>query len=53
MKTIMAMVNKYGEIICELEPDGNFFYKVPAGHNFNILLCEGDEYRVEAVEVED
>ena len=56
MKTIMAMVNKYGEILCELElDDDGFFYRVPAngGYMFNALLCEGDEFRVEAVEVED
>ena len=55
MKTVMAMVNKYGEVIVELERDGDFFYRVPKGHacDFNTLLCEGDEFRVEAVEVED
>ena len=54
MKTIMAMVNKCGEIIVELERDGDFFYRVPEGSvcDFNTLLCEGDEFRVEAVEVD-
>lgn len=55
MKTIMAMVNGYGEVICELERDGDFFWRVPkdCGTDFNTLLCEGDVFRVEEIEVED
>lgn len=55
MKTIVAMVNRYGEIIVELERDGDYFYKVPDGHacDFNKLLCVGDEFRVEEIVLED
>lgn len=53
MKTIMAMVNKYGEIIVELERNGDFFWSIPQDrvYDFN-LLCEGDEFKVEAIEVD-
>ena len=50
MKTIMALVNQYDEIVAELERDGDFFYRLPYILD---LLCEGDEFRVEAIEVED
>lgn len=55
MKTIMAMVNKYGEILCELERDGSCFYKVPTRDICTVtdLLCEGDEFRVEEIVIED
>lgn len=54
MKTIMAMVNGYGEVICELEQDG-CWYKVPARNWVDVtsLLCEGDVFKVEEIEVED
>lgn len=55
MKTIMAIVNKYGEILVKLERDGDFFYRIPRdmdSYMFNVLLCEGDEFRVEEIEVE-
>ena len=54
MKTIMAMVNGYGEVICELKPDG-CWYQVPVRdmHKITTLLCEGDVFKVEEIEVED
>ena len=58
MKTIMAMVDKYGQIVCELEPKDDpayGMYGVPTRklHIFSDMLMEGDEYRIEAVEIED
>lgn len=55
MKTIMAVVNEYDEVICELVPDGtDFFWRVPQGSgcDFNHLLCEGDVFKVKAIEVD-
>ena len=54
MKTMMAIVNKYGEVVCELEPCGDFFFRVPESsrHAFG-YLCEGDEFYVEEVEVDE
>lgn len=54
MKTIMAMVNQYGEIVAELKPSG-YFYEVPNRELYKVttMLLEGDEFRVESVEVED
>ena len=55
MRTAMVMVNRFGEVICELEKTGEFFYGVSKRdeHFFGDLLMEGDEFRVEAIEVED
>lgn len=54
MKTVMAMVNGYGEVVAELKPNG-CWYDVPVKDMYKIttLLCEGDVFRVEEVEVED
>lgn len=56
MKTIMAITNRYGEILCELErDDGGFFYKIPRdmeSYMFGVLLCEGDEFKVEEIEID-
>ena len=55
MRTIMAIVNQYDEIVVELERDGGFFWKVPIGDRVKVTtsLDEGDVFRVEEVEVDD
>ena len=46
-KTKVCLVNKYNEVVCELEEDG-FFYKLPKG----FLLDIGDEFKVMEIETE-
>ena len=46
-ETKVCLVNKYNEVVCELEADG-FFYKLPKG----FLLDIGDEYKVAEIEME-
>ena len=43
----VCLVDKYNEVVCELEEDG-FFYKLPKG----FLLDIGDEFKVMEIEME-
>ena len=45
--TKVCLVDKYNEVVCELEEDG-FFYKLPKG----FLLDIGDEFKVVEIETE-
>lgn len=55
MRTIMAIVNQYDEIVVELERDGRFFWQVPIGDRVKVTtsLDEGDVFRVEEITIED
>lgn len=46
-ETKVCLVDKYNEVVCELEEDG-FFYKLPKG----FLLDIGDEFKVMEIETE-
>lgn len=46
-ETKVCLVDKYNEVVCELEKDV-FFYKLPKG----FLLDIGDEYKVMEIEME-
>ena len=46
-ETKVCLVDKYNEVVCELEKDV-FFYKLPKG----FLLDVGDEYKVVEIEME-
>ena len=51
-KTVAVLVDKYDEIVCELEKsEGDMYYKLPNDIT-NILLLDGDEFRVKEIEVE-
>lgn len=50
-ETKVCLVNRYGEVVCELEKDG-YFYKFPMNFAKNPLLLVGDEYKVEEIETE-
>lgn len=50
-QTKVCLVNKYGEVVCELERDGGW-YVIPRNKVGGLLLDIGDEYRVEEVEFE-
>ena len=50
-ETKICLVNKWDEVVCELEKDG-FFYKFPMGFAKNPLLDIGDEYKVVEIETE-
>ena len=46
-ETKVCLVDKYNEVVCELEEDV-FFYKLPKG----FLLDIGDEFKVVEIETE-
>ena len=46
-ETKVCLVDKYNEVVCELEEDV-FFYKLPKG----FLLDVGDEFKVAEIEME-
>lgn len=50
-ETKVCLVNKYDEVVCELEKDG-YFYKLPMSFAKNHLLDIGDEYKVVEIEME-
>jgi hypothetical protein len=50
-ETKVCLVNKWDEVVCELEKDG-YFYKFPMGFARNPLLDIGDEYKVVEIETE-
>ena len=50
-ETKVCLVNKYNEVVCELEADG-CFYKFPVDFVQNPLLDIGDEYKVMEIETE-
>lgn len=47
-ETKVCLVDKYNEVVCELEEDVFFFYKLPKG----FLLDIGDEFKVVEIETE-
>ena len=50
-ETKVCLVNKYDEVVCELEKDG-YFYKFQMGFARNPLHDIGDEYKVVEIETE-
>ena len=46
-ETKVCLVDKYNEVVCELEEDV-FFYKLPRDFLFDV----GDEYKVMEIEIE-
>lgn len=50
-ETKVCLVNKWNEVVCELEKDG-YFYKFPMGFAKSPLLDIGDEYKVVEIEME-
>ena len=52
-ETKVCLVNKYGDVVCELEKAGDdcFFYKFPR-EVLGTLLDVGDEYKVVEIETE-
>lgn len=54
MRTAVVIYDPNGGIFCELEKDG-YYYKMPEKYReeFCTLMDIGDEWRIEAIEVED
>ena len=50
-ETKVCLVDMYGEVVCELQPDGGF-YVLPKNEVPSILMAVGDEYHVEEIEFE-
>lgn len=43
-KTIVELRNRYGDVLCELEPDGYGYWKLPK--DADLTLAPGDELTV-------
>lgn len=50
-ETKVCLVDMYGDVVCELEPN-NGFYVIPSAKASSILMDVGDEYHIEEIEFE-
>lgn len=50
-ETKVCLVNTYGDVVCELEKVGDFFYRFPR-EVLDMLVDVGDVYSVEEIETE-
>ena len=52
-RNTVVLIDKYDSIVCELEPDGSGYWKIPTGAVGDYPLDIGDVFRVEEIETEN
>lgn len=51
-ETKVCLIDKYDNVVCELERDGGGFYVIPRNMCSSILFDIGDEYHVDEIDFE-